>query len=181
MEAERLGPDRTSPNLARAGRIEQFFGAILKELHHLEITRVIGIRDSHRGQTPFILHVRIERYVVRLDGERSRMAKHRQSPRVLFSQHTFVFAAPSRRVWRQSTNRKSERVLNEPRIQSAASVKAAFRIAVVEMVNYPADRHAFELVQLLLEDRACVSVAVEHKILADLAARVRKSVRKFRG
>ena len=68
------GGDRRLRHPQRARRFEDLGAAILQEPRVREIVGMILVGDANRREAPRILHVRIERDVVRLDGQRGAVA-----------------------------------------------------------------------------------------------------------
>src|SRR5687767_1773290 len=96
--------------------------------------------------------------------------------REVFVQHLLVRSTPLRRVGRQYSERKEQWTRVQPAIQRPTTVKTAFRVTVVEVVDDACYLDALVLVQRVLEHRECIAVRIPHHVLADDAAGVCETV-----
>src|SRR5678816_3503616 len=81
---------------------------------------------------------------------------------------------PGGGVSREALERKGNRILAEPGIDTAAAVEAALRIRLVEIEDHPCVLDALVLVERLFELRVHLEIGVEHQMFADHTARIRQ-------
>ena len=100
---------------------------------------------------------------VRLQGQRARE---------IMAYHLLPFAAPARCVLWQPREREADGIEIETRVDAAASMKAALRIGLVEIVDDTRGLNALEFVQRVFENPKRLKAAVDHQVLAYQAAGV---------
>src|SRR5580704_12320021 len=141
---------------------------------------MIFVREAKRGEAPGVLQLRIEREAVVLDRQRRTVAKDLAGAREVVAQDFLERLAPAGRAGREAAQGETYRRHVETRVQAAAAVEANFvGVQLVKIVEDAADGEAFVIVERLFKYSRGNAAAVEHQILADIAAAIGEAIGKL--
>src|SRR5689334_18825130 len=101
-------------------------------------------------------------------------------PRKVVGERGLEILAPAGRIGRHSAEGKGDRCESVTRVETATPVKPHLLvIEFVKVMEDAADAIPFVIVERLIVDAHNTAVSVEHQVLADQPARIRKAIREL--
>src|ERR1700683_1135612 len=170
---------RLRPHRSRPRRLQNLDRFLPEKLHALEVLRMTGRGETHRRQTPRVLHVRIQIHAIALERKLCKKRAYDHLAVGLLPERPLVPQSPTRGVVRP-LKPVLYRLLLAPRGHAPAPVEATFGIARHEIQNGRSADDALVLVERMLEQPARAAIVSGHQILAHDAVGIRQAVRKPR-
>src|SRR5450631_367453 len=157
-----------SPSFPCSCGLHDLKRAILQELGHGKIVRMIFIGHTNCGNSPGILKRWINADAVGGHRQRCAMPCGHHGARKRF-QSLLVLEPPVRQL-SSARERPADGLGSHACIDTPATVKSALRVSIVKIMKNSSHLHALVFVQFMLELRVNLRPLIEHQVLADQAA-----------